>query len=197
LIDIGTGDGRFVLDTAKNRPETLCIGLDASMDGLIEASKKARKSPKKGGVANAMFVLCAVEAIPEALVRFADEITINYPWGSLLGALVKPDMAVLNKIARLAKPDAVVRILLNWSVLENHEYCDRLGLPKLTLNDVKTKLAARYCEAGLALKKCALLEGEVATTTWGKRLVKGSNRKTLSLEYSRVLSISALDPQSR
>jgi len=168
------------------RPDTLCIGIDASQNGLIEASLKARKKPNKGGVPNALFVLCAVEALPEDLVHFADEITINYPWGSLLAAIVKPDVEVLKKIVRLAKPGAYVRIVLNWSVLENHEYCDRLGLPNLTLADMKTKVRAAYCELGLLVEKYELSENEVATTTWGKRLVKGSNRKTLSLHCRTI-----------
>jgi 16S rRNA (adenine(1408)-N(1))-methyltransferase len=181
LVDIGTGDGRFVLEQAKLRPDTLCIGVDASQDGLIDASSKARKKPSKGGAPNALFLLCAVEALPDDLVHFADEITINYPWGSLLSALVKPDSHVMKKVVRLAKPSARVSIVLNWSVLENHDYCDRLGLPRLTLDDMKTKVRAAYSEVGLIVEKYQVSEDEVATTTWGKRLVKGSNRKTLSL----------------
>ena len=40
-IDLGTGDGRFVLAAAAARPDTLVIGLDASAAGMAESSRRA------------------------------------------------------------------------------------------------------------------------------------------------------------
>lgn len=182
MLDIGTGDGRFVLDQAKSNPEILCIGIDASRDGLIEASQKALKTLKKGGVSNALFVLSSIEALPAELCNLADIITINYPWGSLLHAVTKPDRAILQKIAAIGKAGSSLKMLLNWSVFENESYCERLGLPKLTLANIENQLRRPYEEAGITILSHGLVTSSTTSTTWGKKLVKGSARSVLSLE---------------
>lgn len=179
-MDIGTGDGRFVLEQARANPGVLCVGIDASQDGLISASSLAQRSIKKGGVNNARFVLSSIERLPDTVCDVADLITLNYPWGSLLSALVEPNDTVLEKIARMAKPGAQIRILLNWSVFENASYCERLGLPPLSLDDVPALLLC-YRDCGLDTLKFGLVDSNTATTTWGKKLVKGSNRAVLSI----------------
>jgi 16S rRNA (adenine(1408)-N(1))-methyltransferase len=130
-------------------------------------------------------VLSAIEALPEDFCDVADTVTINYPWGSLLSAMTTPDTTILAKIARMAKADAEIRILLNWSVFENEGYCERLGLPRLTLADVEARLVPKYHEAGLTIVKHGLEGTGPTTTTWGKKLVKGSNRAVLSIVCRR------------
>ena len=172
----------MVLESAKLNPGALCIGIDACKDGLIEASRKASRSQKRGGTSNALFLLSSIEALPTDFFGIADAITINYPWGSLLKAVTDPDVAILQKIARIAKRGAPLRILLNWSVFENASYCERLGLSALTLHDVETRLKAQYDEAGLEIKSHGLIDSNPVATTWGQKLVKGSDRKVLSIE---------------
>ena len=41
LIDIGTGDGRYVLHVAQTSPTWFAVGVDACRDNLREASRKA------------------------------------------------------------------------------------------------------------------------------------------------------------
>ena len=41
LIDIGTGDGRYVLHVARTRPTWFALGVDACRENLREASRKA------------------------------------------------------------------------------------------------------------------------------------------------------------
>src|SRR6185437_9513160 len=40
-VDLGTGDGRFVLDAARAHPLHSVIGVDACRDNLREASRRA------------------------------------------------------------------------------------------------------------------------------------------------------------
>jgi 16S rRNA (adenine(1408)-N(1))-methyltransferase len=177
---LGTGDGRYVLDEARRHPDALYIGIDACRDGLMEASKKASKKPARGGAPNALFVLCAAEKLPPTLCGIADAVTVNYPWGSLLQAMVNPNEEVLTSIARLAKPGAEIRILLNWSVLENHAYCQTLGLPSYTLESIKSALKPAYARVGIEIDAMGLVHAE-AKTTWGQKLVRGSQRKVLEI----------------
>ena len=60
-IDLGTGDGRFVLAAAAARPDTLVIGLDADAAAMAEASRRAAR---RGAVSNALFAVAAAEHPP-------------------------------------------------------------------------------------------------------------------------------------
>ena len=63
---------------------------DASRQRLsrVPTAAQARRKPARGGAPNALFIVAAAEALPEPLTGIADEITINYPWGSLLRIVV-------------------------------------------------------------------------------------------------------------
>jgi 16S rRNA (adenine(1408)-N(1))-methyltransferase len=173
-----------VIDQARQYPQKFCIGIDAAAEALRQASQKTILKPQRGGVPNALFVWACAESLPSELSGIASEITINYPWGSLLHALVTPNLEILEGIAQLAQPKASLTILINISVFENREYCQKLGLPELTLEKAKTDLTLRYREAGIDIKRVRILDENVPyRTTWGQKLTRGSgNRRTAVLE---------------
>ena len=119
MIDIGTGDGRFVLAEARARSNAFVLGVDAVAEAMAVSSRRASAKPSRGGVENAMFVCAAAEMLPGPLEAAADEITINYPWGSLLRAVALPDADVLAKIAMLAKPTATLTAVINVQPLRD------------------------------------------------------------------------------
>jgi 16S rRNA (adenine(1408)-N(1))-methyltransferase len=110
VVDLGTGDGRALLRAARHDPWTLFIGIDADAASMRDSTRKAARS--KGGVPNALFVVSAVESLPEDLAAIADEVRITFPWGSLLLGVLGHDADVLAGIARIAKPGAPIRVLL-------------------------------------------------------------------------------------
>ena len=69
-IDAGTGDGRAVLAAAAGEPATLVLGLDANAAGMAEASRRAARSGRRGGLPNAAFVLAAAESPGDFIVAF-------------------------------------------------------------------------------------------------------------------------------
>ena len=91
VIDIGTGDGRFVLRTARDRPQSLVIGIDPVQEAMAGVARRASAKPSRGGVPNALFLVASAEALPGALSSKASLVTVNYPWGALLRTLVQPD----------------------------------------------------------------------------------------------------------
>ncbi|MBL8014560.1 MAG: hypothetical protein JNK26_00005, partial [Candidatus Doudnabacteria bacterium] len=84
VIDMGTGDGRYVYDMAKDDPQTLYVGVDADKQQMQDLSHKANRKPAKGGLDNVLFLWAPAEQAPQELVGCADELIINFPWGSLL-----------------------------------------------------------------------------------------------------------------
>ncbi len=102
---MGTGDGRYVLETARARPDVLVVGVDANAAAMAEASRRAASSARRGGLENALFVLAAAESPPVELRGRADLVTIHFPWGSLLDGVLGRNPAVAAGLASLLKPD--------------------------------------------------------------------------------------------
>jgi 16S rRNA (adenine(1408)-N(1))-methyltransferase len=108
-IDLGTGDGRFVLHTAHAYPVQSAIGIDACRDHLRDASRRAP--------ANALFLIANALDLPPELAGLADAITINFPWGTLLMGLLAEDSPLLAQLARMARPGATLEVRLNGGAL--------------------------------------------------------------------------------
>lgn len=185
-LDLGTGDGAFVLRQARAEPETLCIGLDAVADAMAESARRARAKPAKGGAANALYLVARAEDLPAELTGRCDAITINYPWGSLLKAVTQPQPEVLAGIAACAKPGARVALLINLAPFEDPDQRDRLGLRDLDAELAEQRLRPAYRAAGLEIDEIDLHLGELPErTSWGRRLVVGSRRKTLEISATK------------
>ncbi|WP_119166053.1 class I SAM-dependent methyltransferase [Algihabitans albus] len=185
-LDLGTGDGSFVLRRARTEPGVLCIGLDAVAEAMAESARRARAKPAKGGAANALYVVARAEDLPSELAGRCDAITINYPWGSLLKAVSEPQQEVLAGIAACAKPGARVTLLINLAPFEDPDQRDRLGLNELDAELAEQRLGPAYLAAGLKIGKIDLHLGELPErTSWGRRLVVGSRRKTLEIKSQK------------
>lgn len=183
LIDLGTGDGQFVYRWAASHPQTFCIGLDAVAENMRDASARTLKKPARGGLPNALFVVASAELLPAELSGIADVITINFPWGSLLKALISPEPEILRAIAGLAKCGAKLIILLNYTVFKDQDYVKRMGFPDLEQKTVETILKPAYSKLCIEITNYAFLNKDVPhRTSWGQHLIRGSSRETLMLE---------------
>jgi len=112
LVDLGTGDGRFVLAAAGANPTGLVIGIDPVADALAEASRRAAAPPPKGGLTNALFVVAAAESLPLELHGVAERVTVNLPWGSLLRGALALDERAAAGIACLVAPGGTAELLV-------------------------------------------------------------------------------------
>lgn len=181
-VDLGTGDGLYVLHEAREHPTHLVIGLDAAGDNLRKTAAKSRRKAAKGGAPNALFVVSAVEALPDCLKGTAHRITVNYPWGSLLRAVTLPDPVILAGMKQLGKAGTRVDMLINTHIFNDPDYLERLEMPSLDETYLHEVLLPAYSEAGFAFEEHRFFHGPSPhRTTWGQRLIKGSNRGTLAL----------------
>jgi ubiquinone/menaquinone biosynthesis C-methylase UbiE len=174
-VDVGAGDGGYVLHRVRTEPTTFAIAIDASPDALASGAWRA----KRAHVANAAFLVEGVECLPRELACIADEVTIHFPWGSLLGGLVAGSDAVVGPIARILKPSGELRVLLST--------IERDGMGEVTPALVIARSRA-YADQGLRL-----VESDWATTAivaasrsaWAKRLAVGRARRAVSARYRR------------
>ena len=184
LVDVGTGDGRFVLAHARANPTTFAIGFDPVASALASASLSAARKPERGGVPNALFVVATAEDPPAELAGVADVVSVLLPWGGLLRGVLLGQPEVLASLARIARPGARVRIVLNNEIFEDPVPLDAAELPEATVDYALTELEPRYARAGIHLEEARLLdEDEVKRlrTTWARRLAHGRSPRFLEI----------------
>jgi len=56
VVDIGTGDGRYVYRSARQNPDRFYIGIDVERRALEKVSERIHRRPGKGGLPNVLFV---------------------------------------------------------------------------------------------------------------------------------------------
>ena len=153
---------------------------------MAEASLRAARSPRRGGLPNVLFAVAAAEQPPAELRGRAHELTILFPWGSLLrGALARPDATDVSAgIAALVAPGGTIRMLLSVDAR------DRLELGPLTVDEADRLAAAWRCHD---LELCAFepatdAEIRASGSSWGRRLRSGRDRPVWRVELRRPRS---------
>lgn len=181
VLDIGTGDGLFVSESARQNPNKFYIGIDANPRPLEKISEKIHRNPAKGGLPNVLFIQASLEDLPAELDGVADEVHIHFPWGSLLRAVAAGDEDALRGLRRICSPDAVLEILIGLDPERDRSEIERLGLQPLTSAYIAEELAPRYEAAGFKIVE----SGIVAQTDWPK--LKSSWAKRLRGNADRAL----------
>ena len=178
-----------MLATAATCPDLLAIGVDANAGSMVEASRRAARATRRGGLPNALFVVAAAEALPTELDGRADALTVHFPWGSLLRGLLEADPAVVAGMARVTRPGATVTLLL--SVTERDRSIGHTSLDELRFD----ALAPCYAAYGLRLREARRASVEQvaqAHSSWAKRLGAGISRPVWFVRLERVGTASGV-----
>jgi 16S rRNA (adenine(1408)-N(1))-methyltransferase len=167
LIDVGTGDGRYVMHVARTRPSWFAVGVDACRENLRKASRRAP--------ANALYVIANALALPKELDGMASKVTIHFPWGSLLVGLLDGEPGLLEGLLAIARPGAALEVRLNAGALADAGYTLESGGTR-----VRRALHAGGIDAGdpvwldaRDLRRCH--------TTRAKRLAYGRDPRAVCL----------------
>lgn len=167
LIDLGTGDGRFVRHVAATWPGYYAIGLDLCGANFRDASRRAP--------ANALYLVAGAHALPPELARLATHLTINFPWGSLLTGLLARDSGLLRGLATVVRPGARLEIRVNGGALAE---------AGATLDTGGAQIRQGLQHAGWVMDRPAMLgarELRACPTTWAHRLAFGRDPRALYL----------------
>ena len=138
---------------------------------MAEASRRAARPAARGGLPNALFVVAAAERPAPELIGAADEVTINFPWGSLLRGVLALDETVASGIVSLLRPGASLTAFVSITAR------DGLAVPTLDDAGEADALAARWASNGLGLEEvCPAVAVEIAASgsSWAKRLGAGT-----------------------
>ena len=186
MLDIGTGDGRFVSAAARANPNKFFIGIDANTKPLEKPSMKATRKPAKGGLPNAMFVQAAVEDLPEEFDGVADEIHVHFPWGSLLKAVATGEAEILSSLRRIAAPGCVLEVVIGIDPERDRTEIERLDIPELTPVVLHSYLIPKYIGAGFEFVETRQLNADEwaqLETSWARKLQGGSGRTVTLLVF--------------
>ncbi len=184
IVDLGTGDGRFVYQSARQNPHRFYLGIDASANSLEKLSEKIHRKPAKGGLKNALFIQAAVEALPEELDGIADEVHIHFPWGSLLKGVATGDETILKNIRRICAPDAVLEMIIGVDKERDQSELHRLDIKSLSEDFIQSVLLDRYQKGGFHIKEFGEFEPgnwPDICTSWAQRLRINDKRSLLYL----------------
>ena len=182
IIDIGTGDGRFVYQSARRNPNKFYIGIDPNTRPLEKISEKIHRKPAKGGTPNVLFVQSAIEDLPEELNGVADEVHVHFPWGSLLRAMATGDVEVLRNLRRICSPGALLEVVVGLDQERDRSEIERLDLTPLSLEFVDSVLVPNYAAAGFQIAERGILDASELPkldTSWAKRL-QGNERRAIT-----------------
>ena len=179
IIDIGTGDGRFVYQSARRNPRKFYIGIDPNVGPLEKISERIHRKPVKGGAPNVLFIQAAVEDLPAELDGVADELHVHFPWGSLLRAVATGDASVLGNLRRICAPNAFVELVIALDQRRDQTEIERLGITALSLSQIDEVLRPKYQSSGFEITERGILpasEWPEFNTSWAKRLQQSENR---------------------
>ena len=171
LIDLGTGDGRYVRCLAEKQPEHFFIGIDACRENLRVHSQN--KLP------NTLFIIASAQALPAELSGIASHVTINFPWGSLLDSLLGSDTDLMDGLSAITRPQASLEVCLNGEALRTAGWTLEAGADKAedVLNTSGWATGSRACLDANALRSLS--------TTWAKRLAFGRDPRAVCLRFMK------------
>jgi 16S rRNA (adenine(1408)-N(1))-methyltransferase len=167
VLDLGTGDGRYVRSLAERHPDWFVIGVDSCRENLREHSRA--KFP------NMLFVIAAAQDLPCELSGLFSHIAINFPWGSLLESLLGADQHLMCGIKSVSRPNALLRLRLNSGALAEAGKTLESGTDRIYFN---------LLEAGWEVKTPVAIDAHALKsfpTTWARRLAHGRDPRAMTL----------------
>jgi 16S rRNA (adenine(1408)-N(1))-methyltransferase len=178
-VDIGAGDGRFALRRAARDPDQLVVAIDANAAALGAGFSRAARLR----LANVLFAVAAAEDLPTELHGLADEIRIQFPWGSLLRLVLDADPRLLDRLAAILRPGGRLVIALSIVPRDGVAGVAELDEPAVTALLGRLQSCGRF--AGGQVVPLTPRSARELHSTWANRLRVGHQRPGWLIETVR------------
>ena len=166
-LDLGTGDGKFAFCHAESFPGRFVIGLDSCRENLYQASRT--KLP------NLLYVIASAQTLPHELRGLISHVTINFPWGSLLGSLLTGDPLLMHGLESVLTSGARLDLRLNGGALAEAGW---------TFEDGAEQIRESLVHAGWRMRLPVPMDSRALQnfpSTWAKRLAFGRDPRAIQL----------------
>jgi 16S rRNA (adenine(1408)-N(1))-methyltransferase len=167
VLDLGTGDGRYARTLAERNPRWFIVGVDSCRENLREYSRA--KLP------NLLFVIAGAQELPRELDDLISQITINFPWGSLLESLLVNDAKLIRGMKSVSRAKASLEVRLNSGALAEIGKTLETGTDRVYYNLIQ---AGWQVEQPMTMDASALRK---FPSTWAKRLAFGRDPRAMIL----------------
>jgi 16S rRNA (adenine(1408)-N(1))-methyltransferase len=167
LLDLGTGDGRYVRTLAGQHPGWFVIGVDACRENLREYSQAKLQ--------NMLFLIASARGLPRELNGLVSHISINFPWGSLLESLLAGEVGLIASLTAISQPGAQIDIRLNGGAL-----LEAGTSIECAVGQIRTSME----QAGWHMKSLTPMDVVALRgfpSTWAKRLAYGRDPRAVIL----------------
>lgn len=167
ILDLGTGDGRYARTLAEENPNWFVIGVDACRENLREHSQAKLN--------NLLFIIASAQELPRELNGLISHITINFPWGSLLGSLLAADPNLIRCLKSVSRSRAALNLRLNGGALAEAGKTLEAGADRIFYN---------LLQAGWHLEHPVMMDASALKqfpSTWAKRLAFGRDPRAISM----------------
>jgi len=189
IVDLGTGDGHFVYESARSNPGRFYIGIDANPSALEKVSEKIHRKAAKGGLSNVLFLHASAEELPQELNGLADEIHIHFPWGSLLRSVALGEKELLSGLRRISSSGALLEVVIGIDPERDKTELARLQIEPITQPYLEERLIPLYKAAGFAVVEAGIVPSPLIPpicTSWAKRL-SGSSGRVLTYMIAQAI----------
>lgn len=171
ILDLGTGDGRYVRTLADKHPDWFVIGVDSCRENLHEHSQAKLQ--------NMLFVIASAQELPRELSGLISHVTINFPWGSLLESLLAGDPTLISGLESISRAAASLDLRLNGGALAE---------AGATLEAGAETIYDNLHKAGWQVETPVMMNASVLQSfpsTWAKRLAFGRDPRAMMLAGQR------------
>lgn len=167
ILDLGTGDGRYVHSLSQAFPADFIIGVDSCRENLHEYSRA--KLP------NMLFIISNARSLPCELNGLVSHISINFPWGSLLDGLLTAETNLMRGLESVAEANVSLDIRLNGGALAEQEW---------SLEDGVERIHSNLIYAGWKIDPPMTINADNLrnfSSTWAKRIAFGRDPRAIQL----------------
>jgi hypothetical protein len=167
ILDLGTGDGRYARAIAAKHPDWFIIGVDSCRENLREHSQVKLQ--------NMLFVIANAQNLPTELNGLFSQVTINFPWGSLLESLLINDSKLMCGLKSISRSITSIDLRLNGGALT---------VAGTTLEAGAEKIYENLLWSGWQIESPVVINATALRgfpTTWAKRLAFGRDPRAIKL----------------